>query len=166
MVFHWRRSDRNSSQISNTLFHILADLNNAVVWMVSSRPLHFMYSSSCSNLLVTVHRTRFTFGITVTIMFHNVFNSLLRSRYLSLFFTQSYLVLNTFLTQSLLVLDSLCAIYCIRFLYDWSFYLCQHITYVCYFVASCLFLLRHSSHGNALCCYQKRSSFFLKVPLS
>ena len=27
-------------------------------------------------------------------------------------------------------------IYCIRLVYDWLFHLCQHITYICYFVAS------------------------------
>ena len=35
-------------------------------------------------------------------------------------------------------------IYCTRLLCDWSFRLYYHIIYICYFVASCLFLLWHS----------------------
>ena len=36
MVFQW--SDSKSPQVSKTLLSTLADLNNAVVWMVSTRP--------------------------------------------------------------------------------------------------------------------------------
>ena len=39
MVFHWSLSDSKSPQFSRTLLSILADLNNAVVWMVSTCPL-------------------------------------------------------------------------------------------------------------------------------
>ena len=39
MVFHWSLSDSKSPQVSRTLLSILAVLNNAVVWMVSTRPL-------------------------------------------------------------------------------------------------------------------------------
>ena len=39
MVFHWSLSDSKSPQVSKTLLSILAVLNNAVVWMVSIRPL-------------------------------------------------------------------------------------------------------------------------------
>ena len=35
MVSHWNLSGSKSSQVSRTLLSILADLNNAVVWMVS-----------------------------------------------------------------------------------------------------------------------------------
>ena len=38
MVFHWRLSDSKSPQVSKTLLSILAIFNNAVVWMVSTRP--------------------------------------------------------------------------------------------------------------------------------
>ena len=54
MVFPWSLSDSNFSQVSRTLFSILADLNNAVVWMVSTRPLISKSSSPSINLLVTV----------------------------------------------------------------------------------------------------------------
>ena len=39
MVFHWSFSDSKSPQVSWILFTILADLNNAVVWMVSTCPI-------------------------------------------------------------------------------------------------------------------------------
>ena len=42
MVFHWSLSDSKSPQVSRTLFNILAVLNNAVVWMVSTRPPTFI----------------------------------------------------------------------------------------------------------------------------
>ena len=38
MVFHWSLSDNKSPQVSRTLLSILAVLNNAVIWMVSTRP--------------------------------------------------------------------------------------------------------------------------------
>ena len=37
MVFHWSLNDNTSPQVSSTLLSILADLNSAVVWMVSTR---------------------------------------------------------------------------------------------------------------------------------
>ena len=39
MVFHWSLSDSKSPQVSRTLLSILTDLNNALIWMVSTRPL-------------------------------------------------------------------------------------------------------------------------------
>ena len=39
MVSHKYLSESKSPQISRTLLSILADLNNAIVWMVSIRPL-------------------------------------------------------------------------------------------------------------------------------
>ena len=89
MVFHWSLSDSKSPQVSRTLFSILAVLNNAVVWMVSTRPPTSKSSSPFSNPLVTVPNTPITIGIIVTCMFHSFFNSLARSRYLS-FFSHSF----------------------------------------------------------------------------
>ena len=83
MVFHWRLSDSKSPQVSRTLLSIMAVFKNAVVWMVStptsksSRPFY--------NPLVTVPKAPITIGIIGTFMFHSFFNSLARSRYLSLF---------------------------------------------------------------------------------
>ena len=60
-------------------------LNNVVLWMVSTRPPTSKSSSSFNNPLVTVPNAPITIGIILTCMFHKFFNSLARSRYLSLF---------------------------------------------------------------------------------
>ena len=85
MVFHWRLSDSKSSQVSRTLLSILDVFNNAVVWMVSTRSPTSKSSRSFNNPLVTVPKAPITIDIIVTFMFHSFFNSLARSRYLSLF---------------------------------------------------------------------------------
>ena len=85
MVFHWSLSDSKSPQVSRTLLSILAVFNNAVVWMVSTRPLTSKSSRPFNNLLVTVPKAPITIGIIVTFMFNSFFSSLARSRYLSLF---------------------------------------------------------------------------------
>ena len=77
MVFH------------RTLHSILAVLNNAVFWMVSTCPSTSKSSSPLNNPLVTVPKAPITIGIIVTFMFHSFFNSLARSRYLS-FFSHSF----------------------------------------------------------------------------
>ena len=84
MVFYWSLSDSKSPHVSMTLI-ILADLDNAVVWMVFTRSLISKSSSPCTNPLVTVLRASIKIGITVTFMFHSFFSPLARSRYLSLF---------------------------------------------------------------------------------
>ena len=85
MVFHWSLSKCKSPQVSTTLLSILAVFNNAVVWMVSSRPPNFKSSSPFHNPLVTVPKVPLTIGIIVTFMFHRFFNSLTRSKYLTFF---------------------------------------------------------------------------------
>ena len=85
MVFHWSLSDSKSPQVSRTLLSILAVLNNAVVWMVSTRPPTSKSSSPFSNSLVSVPKAPITIGIIVTFMFHSFFDFLARSRYLSFF---------------------------------------------------------------------------------
>ena len=76
MVSHWSLSDNKSPQVSRPLFSILADLNNAVIWMVITRPVIFKSSYPCTNRLVIVSSVPITIGIIVTFMFHSVFNSL------------------------------------------------------------------------------------------
>ena len=71
MVLHLGMSNSKSPQVSRILPSILADLNNAVVWMVCTRPLISKSSSLCINPLVTVPSVPVTIGITVTFMFHN-----------------------------------------------------------------------------------------------
>ena len=85
MVFHRNLGDSKSPQVSSTLLRILAVLNNAMVWMVSTRPPTSKSSSHFSNPLLTVPNAPITIGIIVTCMFHRFFNSLARSRYLSFF---------------------------------------------------------------------------------
>ena len=70
MVFHWSLSDSKSPQVSRTFLSILAILNNAVIWMVSTRPPTSKSSSSFSNPLVTAPNAPITIGIIVTCMFH------------------------------------------------------------------------------------------------
>ena len=85
MVFHWSLSDSKCPQVSRTLLSILAVFSNAVVWMVSTRPSTTKSSSPFNNPLVTVPKASITIDIIVTFMFHSFFNSLARSKYLSLF---------------------------------------------------------------------------------
>ena len=85
MVFRRILSDSKSPQVFRTLLSILTDLNNAVVWTVSTHPVFFKSSSPCTNLLVTVPRVSITISIIVTFIFHSFFTSLARSRYLSFF---------------------------------------------------------------------------------
>ena len=72
MNFGWSLSDSKSPQVSRSILSILADLNNAVVWIISTRPL--------PNLPVPVlvlswlYRTyQFSFGGTVIFMFYSFF---------------------------------------------------------------------------------------------
>ena len=58
--------------------------NSVVVLMVPTHPLISKSTSSCTNTLVTLPREQIIIMI-VTFMFHSFFNSLAKSRYLSLF---------------------------------------------------------------------------------
>ena len=51
MVFFWSLSDCKSPQVSRTLLSILADLNNAVVWLLSTFPLISKSSSPFTKLV-------------------------------------------------------------------------------------------------------------------
>ena len=59
-------SDRKSPQVSMTLLSILAVLNNAVVWMVSTSPPTSKSSKPFNNSLVTVPKAPITIGIIFT----------------------------------------------------------------------------------------------------
>ena len=85
MVLHLRLSDSKSPQVSRTLLSILPVLNNGVVLMVSTRPPTSKSPRPFNNPLVTVPKAPITVGIIVTFIFHSFFNSLARSKYLSLF---------------------------------------------------------------------------------
>ena len=84
MVFHGSLIDSTSPQVSRTLLSILADLNNAVVWMVSTRALISESSGPCKNLLWLhrVHQLQLVSpSLSRSIVF---FNSQARSTHLSL----------------------------------------------------------------------------------
>ena len=89
MAFHWSLSDSKSPQVSSPPLSILAVLNNAVVWMVSTRLPISKSSSLFSNPLVTMPNAPIIIAIIVSCMFHSFFNSLARSRYFS-FFSHSF----------------------------------------------------------------------------
>ena len=73
MDFHWGLSDSKSPQVSRTLLNILAVLNNAVVWMVSTRPPTSKSSRPFNNPLVTMPNAPITIGIIITFRFHSFF---------------------------------------------------------------------------------------------
>ena len=73
MVFNWSLGDRKSPQVSRTLLSILAILNNAVVWMVSTCSPTFKSFCLFSNPLVTVPNATITIGIIFICMFHSFF---------------------------------------------------------------------------------------------
>ena len=73
MDFYWNLSDSMSPQVSRTLLSILAALNTAVVWMVSTRPPTSKSSSPFNIHLVTVLKALITIGIIVTFMFRSFF---------------------------------------------------------------------------------------------
>ena len=76
MVFNWSSSNNKSLQVSRTLLSILADLNKAVVSMVSTRPLISKSSTPFTHPLVSVPSVTITIGITVPFIFHSFFKVL------------------------------------------------------------------------------------------
>ena len=76
MVFHWSLSESKTPQMTRTFLSILAVLNNAVVWMVSTRSPPFNSLSPFNNPLVTVIKVPVTISMIVTFMFHFFFSSL------------------------------------------------------------------------------------------
>ena len=62
MIFYWSLSDNISPYVFGTLLSILTDLNNAVVWMVLTRPLISKSPNPCTNPLLTVPSVSITIG--------------------------------------------------------------------------------------------------------
>ena len=131
MVFHRSLSDSKSPQVSRALLSILAVLNNAVVWMVSTRPPTSKSSSPFSNPLVTVPNAPITIGIIVTCMFDSFFNSPARSRYLS-FFSHSF----SFILWSAGTASRLFCKFSFFFV-DYYYY----YYYYCYYYSVCLYVV-------------------------
>ena len=74
IVFHWSPSGSKFPQVSRTLLSILIDLNNAVIWMVSIRPLISNSFRTLTKPMGTVPSAPITIGTTVTLMFHSFYN--------------------------------------------------------------------------------------------
>ena len=87
MGFHWSLTDSKFPQVSRTLLSILAVLNNAVVWIVSTCPPTSKSSSPFSNPLVIVPKAPITIGMIVTRMFHSFFQFPSKVEVLILLFT-------------------------------------------------------------------------------
>ena len=85
MVFRWSLSNSTSPQVSWTLLSIRADLNKAVVLIVSTRPIIFISSTLSTIHFVTVLSAPITTAINVTFRFNILFCSQAKSRYLSPF---------------------------------------------------------------------------------
>ena len=73
MVSQWNMRDCKSPQISGTVLSILADLNNAAVWMVSPRTLICKSSCPYTNPITTVLSAPIPIADTVSLMFHRGF---------------------------------------------------------------------------------------------
>ena len=145
MTFYKSMSDSKSPWVFRTLLSILAVINNAVVWMVSTRSPTSKSSSPFSNPLVTVPKVTFTVGIIVTCMFHSFFNSLARSRYLSFFSHSFSFILWSVGTAKLTSLHAFfCCCWLLLGLVFWSVLgdpsVCQSPmkVYVCYFLGQVL----------------------------
>ena len=85
MVFFWSLSDSMSPQVSKILLGILANLCDAVVWMVSVRPPISNSSSLFTKLLGIVPSAPITTRITINYIFQSFFSCLPKSKNLSLF---------------------------------------------------------------------------------
>ena len=122
MAFYWSLSVNKSLQFTRTLLSILAVFNNAVVWMVSTRPPTSKFSRHFHNPLVTEPKAPIPIGIIATFMFHIFFNSLARSRYISLFsHSLSFILWSTGTAKSTILQ--------IFFFYYYYYYYCYYYYY-------------------------------------
>ena len=85
MVLHRSLSDRKSPKVYKTLLSIPADLNNTVVWMVSTSPFISNASSLFTFLWGLYRAYQLQLVSRSPSCFHCFFSSLARSRCLSLF---------------------------------------------------------------------------------
>ena len=87
MVYPWSLSDNKSPQVSKTLLSILADLNNALICIVSTLSVISTSSSICTNPLGTVPRAPITTGFIATFIFHIFFQFFSKVEVLNPLFT-------------------------------------------------------------------------------
>ena len=90
IVFLRGLNDSKSPQVSRTLFSILADLSNLLVWKVLAHPPIFNSSSFSAKSLESIPSTATKIIITITFMFDS---SQARSKYLTVFFDLYSMVL-------------------------------------------------------------------------
>ena len=119
MVFHWSLSDSKSPQVSRTCLSFLAVLNNAVIWMVSTRQPTSQSSRPFNNPLVIVPKTPITNGTIVAFMFHSFFNPLARSKYLCFFLLSFRFILWSAGTAKSTILQILFLIWLLQGLVFW-----------------------------------------------
>ena len=140
MVFHWSFSGSKSPEVSRTLLSILAVLNHAAFWMVSTRRPTSKSSSPFSNPLVTVPNAPITIGIIVTGMFHIFFNSLAKLRYLSFFSHSLSFILWSTGTASSTILQVL-------------FFFCWLLLGLVFWIRGSVCMLKSHWTGAGLCIY-------------
>ena len=92
MVFHCSLSDSKSPQVSRIIIGILAVLNNAEVWMVSTHPPTSKSSCLFNSSLVTVPNAPIRMGIIVYFMLNRFLNSLAMSKFLCFIIIYSFRV--------------------------------------------------------------------------
>ena len=78
-------SDSKFLQITRTLLNIPANLNNVAVSMVLILFLFYFYFSLLCKPLETIPSVPITINITDTFIFHSIFSSLARSKYVSVY---------------------------------------------------------------------------------
>ena len=88
MVFHWSLSDSKYPQISRTLLSILVDFNNAIIWILSTRPP--ISNSSGPLIKEIVSSTPITIGITVTFRFYHHHHHVVPLARISLTFSRHF----------------------------------------------------------------------------
>ena len=76
MASRWNLKDSKSPQVSGTFLSILADINNVLVWMISTRPLISNSFSPCNNPLVAITSSPIIIGMAVTFIFRKFFKVL------------------------------------------------------------------------------------------
>ena len=70
MVLHWSLSDSKSPIVSRIFRCIRTDLNNAIVWIVSTRPVIFKFSIFCIIPSVIIIKAPITIVMNVHFTFH------------------------------------------------------------------------------------------------
>ena len=73
MGFQWSLNDRKSPQVSRTLLGIMVDLDNAIIWIISTFPLISKSTSPFTNPLEIILSALITIHIIITFIFSSIF---------------------------------------------------------------------------------------------